>query len=112
MSCCNIVGSLWPIRLISTMAQRFELVMPRDIGGFPHGALHRLSVPHEHVGAIVLFVDEFCVESESDTDGEALAQGSGGHVDKGQAGSGMPFKIRLQGTQFEKVFFGEEAGLG
>src|SRR5215212_9170594 len=64
-------------------AKIIEFVMPRDIGSFPHRALHRFPISHEHVGAIVLLVDEFCIESESDTDGEALAQGTGRHVDEG-----------------------------
>ena len=54
MSCCHIVGRLWPRPLTSVMPHRLSsLSMRGDVGRFPHRAFGRLAVAEQHVGAVV-----------------------------------------------------------
>ena len=43
---------------------------------------------------------------------EALSEGSGGHIDEIEAGSGMTFKVTVQLTKFGQILNGELTGHG
>ena len=54
MSCCHIVGRLWPSPLTSVMPHRLSsLSIGGDVGRFPHRAFRRLAVAEQHVGPVV-----------------------------------------------------------
>ncbi len=93
-------------------AEIIQLVVAREFRGFPIRALDWFAVAHQHIGAMVKLVHIFGAQRDADADRRALSQWSGGHVDKGEAGCGMPFQVWMQRPQFQQLFFGEEPGLG
>ena len=58
-------------------------------GGLPHRALGHLRVTAEDPGAVGQLVEALGGEGDADGDGQALAEGAGGHVDPGEAGGGV-----------------------
>ncbi len=96
---------------IHDRAQRLELVKMRRGRGFPDRSLRRLSVAHQHVGAIRR-LDPPRVERHADARGQSLAERSGGDIDERQPWRRMAFEIGAQLPQLEQRFARQRAQLG
>ena len=66
-----------------------ELLVGRGRGRLPHRALGHLRVTADDPRAVGQLVEALGRDGDADGDGQALAEGAGGHVDPGQAGGGV-----------------------
>ena len=112
MSCCHIVGRLWPSALTSVMPHRLSSrSIARDVGGLPHRPFGRLAVAEQAVGAVV-GPDAAGVQRAADRGADALAERSGGDVDERQPRRRMAFEIGVDPPQLQQLGAIEGAGLG
>ena len=106
-----MVGSLWPRRLISTVAQR--LLKPRwlsPLGGFPDRAFGRFAIAQQNVDALA-GIRKLGVQGDARGGRKTLAERAGGHVHEGQARRGMALEIGIDAAQRQQPLARKEARL-
>src|SRR3954462_7507327 len=79
-----------------------QLVDARQGSSFPNCALGAFAVPHEHIRAVIQFV-QTRAQRHTHTNSQTLAERSGGDINKWQARRGVSLEVAANSPQFEKV---------
>ena len=88
-------------------AEIVELVVDRDIGGFPDRSFGHFAIAEQHVRA-VFGADPPRVQRRADRGADPLPERAGRDVDKGQAWRRMPFQIRVDAAQLQQLLAREQ----
>ena len=91
--------------------QVMEFIIRGLVEGFPDRTFGHLAIAEQDPQAIGKFVQVLAVESHADADGQALAEGAGGHVDIGQhPGIGMALQRTTELAQAHQFLVGDRPG--
>ena len=69
-----------------------------------------LAVAQQHIGPVIQIIQPGA-KRHADADAQALAQRTGGHIDKRQARRGVAFEVASELAQLQQFFNREQPGL-